>query len=470
MKPLIYTILFLYTLFSSIAFSWAEEFDRMKQPDESQEISIKTLDLKQARTAILVNPNLAAARQRIFQAEEQVKMAASSYWPSIDLSYQGSSVKQSDIAHDSALASARFFNPQATIDNPELYFKTSVSLSYLLFNGFKRKFDNLSAEYARDSSKSSKLEVKRVLLNAVTASYYNALQAHENLNIARADEKFNSRLHKEAKLRRESGTGALGDVLGIAVQINNAKASVLQAKQEYQLAMLGLAALLGEDSEYFISHTRLATLKQEQEQQLARVEYYLQIAKAKTNRPDLKQLELLQKNSQAGVRIAQAAFYPTISMSLISEGSRTEDTSFKTEDFDLTVGLALSYNIFSGGANSSALRISKSKALEAGNKKESLLLDIEKEVRQAIIQVHSTQEQLILQQTTASLVKQHRDLIEQSYLAGQSSLVQLNEAQRDLTTNKSRLIKSRISLRLALNQLETATAENLDVQVLNQAQ
>ena len=51
--------------------------------------------------------------------------------------------------------------------------------------------------------------------------------------------------------------------------------------------------------------------------------------------------------------------------------------------------------------------------------------------------------------------------LEKEYRAGQGSLVRLNEAQRDLTSQQGRLALARVALRLAWHNLRTATAETL---------
>ena len=71
------------------------------------------------------------------------------------------------------------------------------------------------------------------------------------------------------------------------------------------------------------------------------------------------------------------------------------------------------------------------------------------------------QAQLALERSNAKLVKQNRDLVEKEYTAGQTSLVRLNEAQRDLTNAQSRLALALVGLRLAWQNLDAATGKIL---------
>ena len=69
--------------------------------------------------------------------------------------------------------------------------------------------------------------------------------------------------------------------------------------------------------------------------------------------------------------------------------------------------------------------------------------------------------QLVLQRENAELVRRNRDLVEKEYAAGQTSLVRLNEAQRDLIQAQGRLALARVSLRQAWQGFGAATGKIL---------
>jgi chromosome segregation protein len=88
---------------------------------------------------------------------------------------------------------------------------------------------------------------------------------------------------------------------------------------------------------------------------------------------------------------------------------------------------------------------------------ESAILSVASEVRTSLAAVKAAQEQLALQQTSTELAERTRDLVDREYAAGQTSLVRLDQAQRDLTTARRRLAAARIALRKARHDLKTAT-------------
>ncbi len=83
------------------------------------------------------------------------------------------------------------------------------------------------------------------------------------------------------------------------------------------------------------------------------------------------------------------------------------------------------------------------------------------EVRNALLELGISQQQLILQRATTEYVQKNRDLVEKGFNAGKAALVRLNQAQRDLVDAQVRLTLARVSVRKSWYELLTATAESL---------
>jgi outer membrane protein TolC len=78
-----------------------------------------------------------------------------------------------------------------------------------------------------------------------------------------------------------------------------------------------------------------------------------------------------------------------------------------------------------------------------------------------MVRLKSAQEQLLLQRNVTDLVIQNRDLAKKEYVAGKSSLLHLNEAQKELVRAQRELALSLLSLRLAWQELQMFTGEIL---------
>ena len=422
--------------------------------------TIQVLDLKSAAAIALAdNPGIAAAQARVQRAKAQLDQAVAAYWPSLDASAAATRVEVAPNEYDSNLAQARFFDPGIHIDNPDEHYSVGLTASWVLFNGFQRKFNHLAARHGVDQNRAALRDAQRLLLSAVVSAFYGAQLAQENRAIAQADVDFNQRQLKDAQARLEVGTGTLSDVLGFKVRVNDTRASLIVAKRDYETALLSLAALLGLPEGRLPAGLSLAHLETEPSWELAPPETEQLVHIAKERRPDLEQRRLALQQAQARAKAAQADYYPTLRLNGTLDGDRTGDSDFEKDDFGNSVGLNLTYNLFSGGATRARVREAKAVIRETSKDLQDLENSLASKVRSAATVVLAAQEQLRLQRGNTRLVKENRDLVEKEYTAGQGSLVRLNEAQRDLTTARSRLAVARVSLRQSWYDLKAQTGQ-----------
>lgn len=423
---------------------------------------IRVLDLKAAqRIALAENPSFAAAAARVEQARARLSQARSAYFPRLDISASAARVRMSDVAYRSNLATAQIFDPTATIEDPKDYYAAGLTASWILFNGFERYYTHVLARDGERLSQSAYRDAKRMLLSAVASAYYAAQLARENIDISDADQAFNQRQLQEAKARRRVGTGSLSDELNFQVRVNAAQAQVIQTKQIYDTAMFALASLLGLSSGTFSSDLTLAPLEPETPKEMNRPSVEPLLEYAQKQRPDIVQRRLAVQQSHAGVNIARAKLYPSLNVIASVDGDRIGDDSFGGDDFGKTIALSVSYPLFAGGLYQSKLREAKAQKVEAEKTLENLTLAVGSQVRSATARVTSAQAQLQIQRRNAALVQKNRDLVEKEYVAGQGSLVRLNQAQRDLTAAQGRLALALVSLRQAWFDLQTKTAQIL---------
>ncbi len=417
---------------------------------------IEVLDLKTAQQfAIKGNPSLDAARERVIQARQQLVQARAAYFPRIDAS--GSGIRS--IMSDNDYMALAATTPGAD-DTTDIY-TTGISASWTLFDGFQREYSHLRAKYGKNSSIQSRNNVLRLLLYQVAAGYFNAQLARENINIAKANEEFNQRQLHEAEARHRVGTGSLSDVYNFRVRINSAKSQLIAAKQGYEVAIYGLASLMGIPDAKLPSHIELSKLEDETGDELMIPDTDSSVQYALNHRPDLKQNDYLLQQAKAGVGSARAGYYPTISLTGTLDGDRIDDREFEKEDFGKSIMLNVTFNLFAGGQTMSRVSEAKSRLRESENNLKDTRISVISDVESAAIRLKAAQEQLALQRINTELVQQTRDLVEKEYSAGQGSLVRLNEAQRDLVTAQSNLVLSLVSMRQAWEGLKSSTGEIL---------
>jgi outer membrane protein TolC len=266
---------------------------------------------------------------------------------------------------------------------------------------------------------------------------------------------------KEAQLSKEAGVGALSDVLNFEVRQRAAESNLISAEGSLKAARIALAALLGMAEAAMPDNLDVAPLMEETSDHLQLPDPEVVIAKAVEHRPDLEQARLSVSRSGALAKAARSSFMPRVAAFASRSASLPDNDSFEQDNFATTVGLNVSYDLFTGGRNIARTKEAKLAKKQSERELEQVELDALAEVRQAWVGLEESQQQLVLQRTTADLVRRNRELVEKEYDAGQGALVRLNEAQRDLVAAQSRLALARVGLFLAQDELRAATGESL---------
>ncbi len=411
------------------------------------------LDLQTAQQIALAgNPSLQAAQARIEQAQARLGQARSLYFPSLDSSITASATELSN--RTMALL------PPGADDTAELY-EANLTATWLVFDGFGRKFRTAAARSGKAQTEQVMRETQRLLLGGVATAYYNVQLARESIAIAKADEAFNQRLLREAQARKRVGTGSLSDELNFQVRVRTAKTSLIQAEGRRRVALIALAELMGIPDANLPLDLQVAPLPAEGPEELELPDLDSALKFGLEHRPDLLQRRYRVKQTEAGVGLERSDYIPTVSALGSLDGQRPEDGHFEEDDFSATIGVGLNYNIFSGGRRKAELHEAKALKTEAERLRRQAELAVASEIRRAHQNLITAQEALALQRETTQYVERNRELVEKEYTAGQGSLVRLNEAQRDLIAQRSRLAVSRVGLKQSVHDLRTATGQTL---------
>lgn len=427
----------------------------------SGEVLPLVLTLEEAQQiAVEDNPNLKAAEARVEQADAVLRQARSSYFPTVSSSVTASVTKLSDDDFDAAKAGA-FFTGSTADDTAESY-RGNVTIAYLVFDGYGRKFRTASAKFGTLRSSAAHLESKRLLLNAVALAFHNVQLSRESINISIADEAFNSRQLNEAQRRHEVGTGSLSDTLNFEIRIRSARSSLLESERSHSLALIALTRLMGVTHDRVPEGLDVAPLVAERDEEMALPDETEWIAYSLAHRPDLLELEHVVAQTDANVKVSRSTFYPSLVASASADAFRRDNAFFEDDNTSKTLGLQLQYDIFTGGFRKARLHESKAVAREFERVLDGQEIAVTAEVREAIQQLETSQKLLVLQDETTVFVEENRQLVEKEYNAGQGSLVRLNQAQRDLISQQASYAFARVSLRQAWVNLHTATGAILE--------
>jgi outer membrane protein TolC len=322
----------------------------------------------------------------------------------------------------------------------------SVEASYILFDGFMRKYniEQLQERYAL-----SALEVEATIENVIAqtlSQYYQIASIEENLNIIDEAINISKRRLEQARQRFEFGQGSRLAILNAQVDLNND--SLTYVNTEIQL---------------FNAKRLLNNLMVDMES----VDYTVdQSAEFITDwsKPQLKELVLnenlalsqINKNIEIGnisVDLTRARKLPTIGTNL-SYGysySKNNSASFLSSQNSngLNAGITISWNIFDGGATKHALEQARLNNIQLALEKEQILENLEFDFENAWANYEN---RLYVYQTQLKNVDISRDNFERSeeqFKIGQINSVEYRQAQLNMLNAETVLNTAKFEVKIS---------------------
>ncbi len=219
---------------------------------------------------------------------------------------------------------------------------------------------------------------------------------------------------------------------------------------------------MGEPDLRLPDHVEVAPLPEERNEDMVLPDETAAIQYALDCRPDLIQKEHGVDRAKAALWDRYGNLSPKVSLFASWNDQRTERGTYEQKNQTTTVGVDLSYDIFTGGRKVSRIVEAKHAKRQAEYKLIEAQRNVISDVLQARLALQTAQNQLVLQRTASEKVRENRDLVELEYQAGKAPLVRLNQGQRDLVEAQVRLAFARVNLRKAWHELRTATGETLE--------
>lgn len=446
------------------------------------------LTLEEAREiALKANPDIQAAQARLEAALARIQEARSFYFPQVSLSHQSSRTflvanRQSSYNMGSPLTyylpqiptnlslidlfntfygplrGALFSNYNISTGNTNAFsdHQTALSASWILFDGFVREARLLSVKQMYMASAMSLANVERLLIQAVDTAYHQAQLGVEQLRIAQADEEFSLKQLATAQKNFEAGKISKADVLNFEVRVRAAQANVVAAHGVQETGRVVLAELLALPDAQLPSNMTLTLLSEESDTELQPQEVMTWIDQAMAARADLAEIQHLLKASEENIVMARGQFYPELSLRGSWGFEKAHNLSYSDDDQSSAIALEMRWAIFTGGYRTAQVRRANADWWEASAGVRRKCLQICREVRKAVIDLTNAQEQVRLQRDNLDFAMENRRLVENQYNAGKTSLVRLNEAQRDYVQTEGELALARIRLRQAWSDLRAA--------------
>ncbi|MDX1551800.1 MAG: efflux transporter outer membrane subunit, partial [Marinobacter sp.] len=344
------------------------------------------------------SPDLAAMAERVFQAEQQARIAGSSLFPSLNLN--GSTGVRVTDGEGASLRS------EAT--------SATMNASYEL-----DVWGNLAAsrEEAEASFRATVFDydtVRLTLASSVATTWFQLLALEEQLRVARENLGIAERTEQIVDARYRNGAASRAELLRQQTEVLNQRASLVPVQLQYRQTRAALAVLVGVSPLGFKVDTSDKTLLA-----LALPSADAGVPSDLLNRrPDLARGEARLRAADANVEQARTAFLPSVSIGLSAGANSTSLLSLANPVETANWTLSLAQTLFDGGRLDAQQAISESRRVELVEDYRSAILTALQETDDALDRVQTSRHREQLQQTVNDRAARTLELTDLRYREG----------------------------------------------------
>ncbi len=377
--------------------------------------------------ALANNPDMQIAIERIGQAEAQLGVALSAFYPQVTarVGYEHSNNPAQVF---SMIVSQRDFNANSinNINNPgyRQNFRPEIIGKLSLFRGGQDYQNSKAAELGIDAAEFERSSVHNALIEAVTASYYAYLASIEAQKVAQDSISAITSELNQTKLKYEAGTVLKSDVLSLEVKLAEAQDAEIRAANGIEISKTSIANLLGLSSYQAFTVAPSSSILTKPK---LTASFNDLLDQAMAQRPEVKAAANQVEISLRKLKSEQGAYLPKAD-AYVSYGQNSQSPGFSSSKENVTAGVSVEMDLFSGFNTQQRVRAAERKAAEARETERKTKLAIEQEVKIAFLK---------LKEAVARL-----HVTETSVLAADEALRLVNEERRAEIVTVTRYIES----------------------------
>jgi len=393
-----------------------------------------------AQYALAHNPDAGTALERIREADADIKLAKSAFYPQVGVSAEYNRTNNPMYSFGNILNQGKFsdaidFNNPGTTDT----LQTKATVQYRFYNGGQDQAVLDAADERGRAVGHEQAAIRARLEFEVVRAFCTIIQATDTIRARQSALEAIEASLAVARARSEAGSLLKEDLLNLEVQQARAQEQLIQAQHGLRLAQRGFLHLLGLSGDQVVLDP---TASPEQE---------IPVERDSRNRPELAAMAAMIKAQEAQVRQARAGYWPTadaFGSYQVDKGTEPEDGSGNS----WTTGVRLNYPLFNGGQTAAATARAEARlrATREQQRKMELAFNLERE--QAALALHQEEERL---KVTGKMVASATESARLARLRFKEGVLLASE----LIDTENRLTEARLSHTLAIAARKIAIAD-----------
>jgi outer membrane protein len=338
--------------------------------------------------------------------------------------------------------------------------QTLLSIPNILSIAAQRRYTGAAENDVRD--------VEQQVALAVRQQYYGLIEAIKLLDVSREDSDLAGEELKRTESLFDVGSVARTDVLKARVRVASASSALTAAENNVQVqrARLGQALALPTGAEVQVVESL--------EPRAGMPDSASAYGEALANRPDLKAAALRLQAARTGRKAAYAGKIPYLSHSFSrnftrSPGTGTVGIDFLSDPISVITGrvtetssswnysIGFSWNILDGLVTEGNIQRSIAAQSQAEHQAGQLSLQVGQDVKEALLAIRAARQQILSAREGRTSAEEDLKLSQERYSVGLGTVLELIDAQVNLTRARTAEVQAMAALKRAEAQLDKAT-------------
>ena len=411
--------------------------------------------------AFKYNRMIEVVKQKLAQSRGQLTQARSGYLPHVSLLGRYFYTERQDSGASTTTISGEVgpvFDEVERDDIPH----GAANLTQLIYD-FGKTTGAIDVGKSNVAAENAHLErqVQEVVFK-VKKAYYNVLEKMRLIDVAAESVKSFEQHLGRAQVYYKAGVRTKIDVINAEVELSNARMNLLKSEYNLKTAKVALEQVLGKKpnrGSYVLISEKVDLDNILDTMPPVPITLENSIVEALDLRPDITQMKKMIEASEANLTRVQGDYWPAI----------TADAKYNEYDTDLSlykdyweVGVAATWEIFSGYETKGAAAEAKGRLLENRAQLQDLQLTVVSEVTDSYLKTEENRESVQIALQTLDLAKENVQLAEKRYQSGSYDVIEFNDAQLSLTRTQSELVVTYYGYLTAFAGIEFAVGKPLE--------
>jgi outer membrane protein len=374
--------------------------------------------------------DLKLAGKNVDVAEEGVKQASGSFWPTLKYALDYQKASSGSVTYVPTGTTTDGAWKWQAIDMSDHSYSGTLSLNLSLYSGGKLTKGLKVALLKLASAKEDERAAKQKLTYNIKADFYSLWLAEQELKVAKSSYDNLKQHFEQVEKFYKVGSKSKYELLQAEVAWKRRQPTVIAAENSVDIAKLNLATLIGMDKNQELAISYDDSLLQVPDQITLTLQPLLEDAYQK--RPEVHQAIQNTQISKLNTAIAKAGYKPTLSLSGTygNDGDTSSVNDWDNETWTLSVGL--SGLLFDGPTTLSKIKEAKINEQIAAIADTKTRDSIRQDVQTALQGLKEDLSSINSNQANIDLAKESLRMTEVRFEAGMNTTLDLKDAQLSL--------------------------------------